>query len=356
MPVSVIVGGQFGSEGKGKTTLYFAKEQKAKAVVRVGGPNSGHTVLDDNGNIFIFKNLPVASILKDVYCVLTPGNYINLDILLNEISISGIEKDKLIIDPFAMMITSDDIESENKGILKNSIGSTASGTGMAVSRRVQRLRENIFAQDIPELKKYIQDTGTFLRNLLDKNSRIIIEGTQGFGLSMLHSRDYPFTTSRDTTAAGFVSEAGLSPMDVDDIILALRSYPIRVGGESGPIPKEINWDIVTKESGAEDKIIEYTSVTKKIRRIAEFDKQVVKEAINANNPTKVVLNHLDYVDNLVSKKGLISDKMFGFISEVEKSISRKIDYIGIDRKSLINISLEFNKKNNRSDKKILLHN
>jgi len=63
---------------------------------------------------------------------------------------------------------------------------------------------------------------------------VIIEGTQGFGLSLLHAADYPYVTSRDTTAAAFVSEAGLSPLDVDDIVLVLRAFPIRVGGNSGP--------------------------------------------------------------------------------------------------------------------------
>ena len=88
-----------------------------------------------------------------------------------------------------------------------------------------------------------------MREHLEAGQRIIIEGTQGFGLSLLHSKYYPFVTSRDTTAAAFVSEAGLSPLDVDDIVLVLRAFPIRVGGNSGPLPNEIDWDTVTSESG-----------------------------------------------------------------------------------------------------------
>ena len=102
----------------------------------------------------------------------------------------------------------------------NSIGSTGSGTGEAVLSRIKRNSNLLFAKDATELKPYIQNTKAFLRSRLDKNKRIILEGTQGYGLSLLHSEHYPYVTSRDTTAAGFLSEAGLSPLDVDDVVLS----------------------------------------------------------------------------------------------------------------------------------------
>lgn len=330
MPVSVIFGGQFGSEGKGKVAHYFAKKLNAKAVIRVGGPNSGHTVIKPNGEPLVLKQLPTASILENVYNIISSGSYINVDILLKEIVQSEIKDEFLYIDPYAVIITNEDIENESKNGLKEKIGSTGSGIGSALSNRVNRLSKVKFAKDEEILSKYICNTKSMIRHFLLDNERIIIEGTQGFGLSLLHSDLYPYTTSRDTSAAAFVSEAGISPLDVDDVIMVLRTYPIRVGGNSGPLPKEINWDKVTIDSKSKEKLIEYTSVTKKIRRVAEFDAEVVRKAIEVNQPTKIVLNHCDYFDNSKNESILIYQK----IEEIENLISAKIDFIGTNRATL----------------------
>jgi len=344
MPISVVIGGQFGSEGKGKATLFFAKELGAKAVVRVGGPNSGHTVYNEDDRKFVFKNLPVSAILKNIYSVITAGNYINPEILLKEIEISGVNEEYLVIDPFAMIIGHQDLKKENKGKLMDSIGSTGSGTGAALLRRIKRSKTCLFAKDIPQLSKYIKPATPFLRYLLNSNERIIIEGTQGFGLSLLHSKVHPYTTSRDTSAAAFVSEAGLSPLDVDDIIMVIRSYPIRVGGKSGPLPNEINWEKVTELSGSEFPLIEYTSVTHKIRRVGFFDKNIVKDCIMVNSPTRIVLNHLDYIDRKSQNENGTSLKFVQFLAEIEQQLGCRIDYLGTNEKSLINRS-EIEEKN-----------
>jgi adenylosuccinate synthase len=317
MPVTVVVGGQYGSEGKGKVAHYFAREQNASAAIRVGGTNSGHTVITSEGRSLILRQLPTAAILSEIYCVLPSGSYIDLDILFKEIKLTGIDNERLIIDPKAMIIESDDISHENSHGLKEEIGSTGSGTGSAVQRRISRSMKTHLAKDYKELYHLIQPTTKFLRNLLNKQKRIIIEGTQGFGLSLLHAPDYPYVTSRDTTAAGFVSEAGLSPLDVNDIILVIRSFPIRVGGNSGPLPKEISWDTLSKI--ANKNIVEYTSVSKTMRRVAEFDLNILYQAIDINQPTKLVLNHLDYLDfnNQQQLKQHISE-----------SLEREIDFCG----------------------------
>ncbi len=338
MPVSVIFGGQFGSEGKGKVAHYFAKELNAKAVIRVGGPNSGHTVIQPNGVPLVLKQLPTAAILDNVHSIISSGSYINVDILLKEIELTGIKDDFLYIDPYAVIISNEDIENESNNGLKENIGSTGSGIGSALSNRVNRLSVVKFAKDVEVLSKYICNTKSMIRHFLLDNERIIIEGTQGFGLSLLHSNLYPFTTSRDTSAAAFVSEAGISPLDVDDVIMVLRTYPIRVGGNSGPLPKEIDWDKVTLNSKSEEALIEYTSVTKKIRRVAEFDAEVVKRAIEVNQPTKIVLNHCDYFD-LSGKELVESEIIISKVKEIERLINSKIRYIGINRKSIIENNL-----------------
>lgn len=326
MPVTVVVGGQYGSEGKGKVAHYLAKEMGASVAIRCGGPNSGHTVIDTNRKALIFQQLPTASILPDVVSVLCAGSYIDLDILRSEISISGLDPTRLFIDPNALIITQEIKEKEQKGDLISSIGSTGSGTGEAVLSRIKRDPNILFARDIRELDSYIHDTKSFLRSRLDRNERIIVEGTQGYGLSLLHSEYYPYVTSRDTTAAGFIAEAGLSPLDVDDVVLTIRAFPIRVAGNSGPLIDEIDWQRVTIEGGHRHKIQETTSVTKRIRRVARFDAEVVRKAIEVNMPTKIVLNHLDYLcsANIKNQEKVIKV----FISKTEKLIKESIEYLG----------------------------
>jgi adenylosuccinate synthase len=129
----------------------------------------------------------------------------------------------------------------------------------------------------------------------------------------------PFVTSRDTTAAGFLAETGLSPLDVDDIIMVIRAFPIRVAGNSGPLPNEIDWETISNHHG-KGTICERSSVTDKVRRVAVFDPEVVKMAIYANNPTQIVINHVDYLPSDIP--------VSNFIKKVSKQIGRDIHLIG----------------------------
>lgn len=340
MPVSIIVGGQFGSEGKGKAAHYFAKENKARIAVRVGGTNSGHTVIDSQGNRYIFKMLPTAAILNNVDCLLPSGSYIDLEVLFKEIRIAGLEIKRLKIDPNAIIITDEQKAQEAQSGIRQEIGSTLSGTGRAVADRISRRKTVLLAKDEPKLIEFIAPTKEYLRNTLDKGDHIVIEGTQGYGLSVLHSEYYPFATSRDTTAAGFLSETGLSPFDVQDIVMVIRAFPIRVSGNSGPLPNEIDWQTVTKESGSAAEIIEYTSVTNSVRRVARFDADIVRKAITVNNPNIIVLNHVDYVDNELLENPLkFTFKARKFVDDVQISINRQINYIGFSPRYLINNSM-----------------
>lgn len=321
MSVTIVVGGQYGGEGKGKVTYCIAKEKNIRIAVRVGGTNSGHTVVDENNNKFILRQLPTTAILPNSISVLSAGSYIDLNILKEEIKLTKISNDQLLIDENAMIITNEDLENEASTELRKEIGSTLSGTGQSVIRRIQRNKLTKLAKDIEELKPFIRDTKEFLFESIIKKEKIIIEGTQGFGLSLIHSPHYPFTTSRDTTAAGFLSEVGLSPFDVEDIILVIRTYPIRVEGNSGKLENEISWDEL-------EQLPEFTSVTKKMRRIAKFDSKIVKKAIIANRPTNIVLNHLDYINEVDRIK---------YLKEIEESIAQKVNYIGLDNQCITSI-------------------
>jgi adenylosuccinate synthase len=273
MPVSIVVGGQYGSEGKGKVAHFLAREMKARFAVRCGGPNSGHTVIDAQGKARIFQQLPTAAILPDVKLVICSGSYINLDILRRQIYETNVQVGRLFIDSDAVIITEELKDREAQSGLVGRIGSTGSGTGAAVAARINREDSLLFAKDIPELQPFIANVPEILRNTIDHQDRVILEGTQGFGLSPLHSRHYPFTTSRDTTAAAFLAETGLSPLDVDDVILTIRAFPIRVAGNSGPLVDEIDWQTVTAEGGHNQPVEERTSVTKCIRRVASTPSQ-----------------------------------------------------------------------------------
>lgn len=300
--IDIVVGGQFGSEGKGKVAYHFAKLSNHKTVIRVGGPNSGHTA-----NNIILKQLPVASLIPEGISILAAGSYINLDILFSEID--RIKPNKLYIDENAFIIT-----SKESDLLKNKIGSTLSGTGKALSDRINRL-DYTTVKDIADLKNYLVNKYDLIE--LVKNGAIL-EGTQGSGLSVLHSPYYPYVTARDTNAAGLLSETGLSPLLVRKIILVIRTYPIRVSGNSGPLPTEASW----KDLGLQP---EYTSVTKKIRRVGYFDPEIVKLAILINNPTEIVLNHVDYIPLMYQDL---------YIKYIESLIKYKISYIGLGKNNL----------------------
>jgi adenylosuccinate synthase len=186
----------------------------------------------------------------------------------------------------------------------------------------------LFSKDLPELAPYIKDTKGFLRKMLSKGERVILEGTQGYGLSLLHSPHYPYVTSRDTTAAAFVSEAGLSPIDVDDVVLTIRAFPIRVAGNSGPLQFETDWATVTKRSGSQLPLSEYTSVTKRLRRIGRFDSEIVKRSIQANRPTRIVLNHLDYAHWAARISRKTTATIQRFVDFIQNEISQRIDFFG----------------------------
>jgi adenylosuccinate synthase len=329
MPVSVVIGGQFGSEGKGKVSYYFAKKFEAVAVVRVGGTNSGHTVISKNGTKYIFRILPTAAIDPEIICILPSGSYIDTGILFSEIKRAGISTEKLKIDPYSVIIDQTMIDDERNSCLREQIGSTLSGTGAAVIKRLRRTEKITFAKDYVKLAPFIADTKALMRNFLDNKKHIIVEGTQGFGLSPInYSTYYPYCTSRDTTAAGFLMETGLSPFDVENIIMVIRAYPIRVSGKSGMLPNETDWDSIKHLSGSTVDLTEHTSATNRVRRVAKFDAEVVKIAIQVNKPNIIVLNHADYIDYSCHDSDTIPATVEAFVKKISSDLNRGIDYIG----------------------------
>lgn len=330
MPITIVVGAQYGSEGKGKVALNFAKLENASAVVRVGGPNSGHTIIGDDGAPQVFRQLPTAAIIPNVVSILPAGSYIDLTVLSREIETVGATPATLAIDPRAVVISDNDRQSETD--IKSEIGSTGSGTGAALVRRLSRDGSSRSASEFDELRPFLADTISLQRGLLADGRRIVIEGTQGFGLSPLHGGHGKFSTSRDTTAAGFLSEAGMSPLDVDNIVLVARAFPIRVAGNSGPLEYETTWDLVARSAGQPD-LKEFTTVTQRLRRVGEFDPTIVSRSILANAPSTFVMNHVDYIGDPHTDAGIA--QIESFLTDTERSLGLDINYVGMDRVGIV---------------------
>jgi len=331
MSARVIVGGQFGSEGKGKVAYYLAAQAREPVyAVRVGGPNSGHTV---QGRMF--RQLPTPALLPNSKVILPAGSYINVELLSKEMAEVGLSDDRLFVDPNAVVIAPLHEVREQETL--QHISSTCSGVGEAIISRVRRIGDMILAKNELRLQPYLKDTKEFLYKYAKSSASVIIEGTQGYGLSILHSPYYPYVTALDTTVAGVLSEVGLSPSLLESVYLCLRTYPIRVGGESGPLPNEIDWNVVSERAGTTDDLSEYTSVTKKLRRVAEFDFELVKQAIRINTPTELVLNHCDYFDYSCHNSDKLTHKAFEELDRIQDGIGVTIRYFGTGPDTLIDI-------------------
>lgn len=320
--VDVLVGGQYGSEGKGQIVAYLAREYDL--LVRVGGPNAGHKVFE-LPKPYTFHQLPSGTRSSSAKLLIGPGAAINLETLLREINDCGVDPERLAIDPLAILITEADRKSE--AVIKASIGSTGSGTGAAAIRRIQRLETNEFAKDSPQLKPFIKSAIEVLEEARCENEKVLLEGTQGTGLSIFHGH-YPHVTSRDTTVSGCLAESGIPPRCVRKVVVVCRTFPIRVQSPekatSGPMSKEITLEEMAIRSGIdldELKKTERTSTTNRERRIAEFDWVQLQRSSALNGPTDIALTFADYLDirNRNARRfDQLTPETILFIREVEK--------------------------------------
>lgn len=329
--VDVVIGGQFGSEGKGNIAAYLSKEYDV--LVRVGGPNAGHTVSSETGE-YTYHQLPSGSKDCQAEILLGPGMTIDVEGLLKEIDDCNIDEKRLYIDPNAMIIVEDDKAAEIS--LKEEISSTGSGSGSAAARRIsERSKTTILARDILKLSPYVgsgpNPRGSTLKRLelaYSRNAAILLEGTQGSGLSLYHG-PYPYVTSRDTNVAGCIAEAGISPARVRRIILVTRSTPIRVadpkgeGQTSGYLKHETSFHEIAKVAGLDGdtlKTAEITSTTKRNRRVGWFDWELFRRSCKLNAPTDIALTFSDYIhkDNQDARRyEQLTDDTIQFIEELE---------------------------------------
>lgn len=336
MSVWVVVGGQFGSEGKGKIAAIITLQEQIDVCIRCGGPNSGHSFQKANGDLVLLRQLPTGFIRPQTRLLIPAGALIDPDVLRFEIDSLGLDATRVGVDRNAMIISESDKERERQVGLSERLSSTLCGVGSAVARRALRSEDVRLAAERAErevwLRPFITDVSAEANDAVDSGKKILVEGTQGSGLSLYHSPFYPKTTSRDTNAAGFLSEVGLSPRLVSEIVLVFRTFPIRVAGDqAGPLLDEITWDELQKESGSPISLQEYTSVTRKLRRIGRFDWDTACRAIKLNRPTRIAVNFLDYVDfsnRQAAGWHELSQRARDFVGDLEQLCRAPASYIG----------------------------
>ncbi|NWK00957.1 adenylosuccinate synthetase [Marine Group I thaumarchaeote] len=320
MTSTVVVGGFFGDEGKGKIISYLAIKDNPKIIVRGGaGPNAGHTIRDGD-KVYKVRMLPSGFLNKDAKVMIGPGVVINPDILKKEIqdfNVSG----RSFIDKHCGIIEETHLTRDSKGELKEKIGSTGSGTGPANADRAMRVLK--LAKDIDSLSSLVIDVPQAINSALSANENVLVEGTQGTFLSLWHGT-YPFVTSKDVTASGICADVGLGPTKVDEVIVVFKSYVTRVG--TGPLENELSLKEAEKRGWSE-----FGTVTGRQRRAANFDFNLARRAIMLNSATQICITKLDVLfPDCASKNSFddLSKDAKVFIKNIEDELHTPVTIIG----------------------------
>ena len=333
----VVVGSQWGDEGKGKITDFLS--QNAEVIARYqGGDNAGHTIAFD-GKTYKLRLIPSGIFYSDKISVIGNGVVLNPKSLVTELKYlhdNGVSTDNLrisnrahIILPYHIVL--DGLQEAAKK--DNKIGTTNKGIGPAymdkaarVGIRVadllekdtfeEKLRTNleeknslfekmyghepIKFEDIfeeyyeygQELKDYVTDTSVILNDALDSGKRVLFEGAQGVMLD-IDQGTYPFVTSSNPVAGGVTIGSGVGPAKIDKVVGACKAYTSRVG--DGPFPTELHDEIgdSIREVGHE-----YGTVTKRPRRIGWFDSVVMRHSKRVSGLTNLCLNCVDVLTGL----------------------------------------------------------
>ncbi len=321
MTCNVIVGGFYGDEGKGKIIAYLSLKDNPKIAVRGGvGANAGHTFVHNN-QTYKVRMLPSAVLNPETQLLIGAGVLITPEVLIDESRKYNAEN-RTIIDNHCGIIDESHIKRDKENShLKNTVGTTGTGTGPANSDRALRILN--LAKNVDSLKKYLGNVSDIVNESIDKSQSVLIEGTQGTFLSLYHG-DYPFVTSKDVTASGICSDVGIGPKKVDDVILVFKAYVTRVGG--GPLENEISPDEAAKLGW-----VEYGSVTGRQRRASPFNLELAKKSIKINSATQLAVTKLDVVFPEcagLTEYSKLTSKPRQFIENIEANLGVKVVLIG----------------------------
>ena len=297
----VLVGGQYGSEGKGAIARHVADRYDVH--VRVGSPNAGHTFYW-RGERHVMQSIPCGWVNERAKIVIGRGALLNHTALMRElVHVMEYYPDflhRLYIDAEAGVLDERFHEQEGgvDGEMHRRIGSTGEGVGPARIARLERDpgKFRLFRDVADEWglgQCCVENTPRMVAEWQDDGLDVLIEGTQGSALSLLHSH-WPYCTTIDTNAAGIISEVGVAPSRVTDVLMVCRTFPIRVAGNSGPMGDEITWEGLSREVGRD--VSERTTVTRKVRRVGRWDSLLFEQSCVLNGPTEIALTFCDYVD------------------------------------------------------------
>lgn len=324
MPCMILAGGQWGDEGKGKIIAYLALHDKPKIIARSGvGPNAGHTVYHQ-GKKFGLRQVPCGFVYEGSRLLIGPGVLVNPEVLAKEAEVTG-TANRIGVDYNCTVIEPHHIEQDKSSeYLKGKIGTTGTGCGPANVARVNRTAK--LAKDVPELKRFLTDVPKDVNDAIRGGDFVLVEGSQGFGLSLFHGT-YPYVTSKDTAASTLAADVGVGPTKVNDVLLVFKAYVSRVG--AGPFPTEIS-----QEKAEEMGIVEFGTVTGRRRRIGTFDFDLAKRAVMINGATQVAITCLDRLfkgaSGVRNWEQLPSDAK-EFVKKIEKELEVPVTIISTGR-------------------------
>jgi len=321
--ITLVIGGQYGSEGKGSVVSWLSRHQSFDLVIRTGAPNAGHTFKMVDSTIVKMRQLPCSWAFQETPIYIPAGAVINTRVLHEELTMIREKGHKvnLSISPRASIIQPDDVNAE----VAISTGTT--GEGVGACRASKLMRQATLAQDLFQAKSFM-DSQWFVHHVLqDCRKHILIESTQGYGLS-LDGDAYPFVTSTNIDTYRILSDAEV-PFGVHkiDVWVVLRTYPIRIAGKSGWLFNETSWDELRERHGSHIPD-EQTTVTKKLRRVGEFNQSQAKDAIDRCGANNVVLTFMDYIFPDIGKSGVTSE-IHHWLTHLEGLLCRQVDFLGI---------------------------
>lgn len=306
--LNVVIDGQWGSTGKGKLFGYlYSKFPEINIAVCDFMPNAGHTYVDNDGKSFVSKILPVGALFDTVqYILIGPHAVFDIDRLMMEIEevvkFTGNHTiyNRLRIHPLACVVHKDDKKAEFASL--NGIASTMQGSAEAVMRKIKRdpAHANL-AKNYNVLQPFLADTYYLMNKLLDDGyGTALAETAQGFDLGLNNGVVWPYVTSRDCMVGRILDNAGVSPKKLGNVLASIRTFPIRVGntegGFSGPCyqdQEELTWGEVSERCGS--KVCEYTTVTKRVRRIFTWSNEQVERFCKMCGPDYAFLNFVNYL-------------------------------------------------------------
>lgn len=305
---SIVVGGHFGDEGKGKIVSYIAQKDNPDIIARAGvGPNAGHTVYKD-GRKYGLRMIPCGFVNDKSKLLIGAGVLVDPERFLQEVELTKTDG-RLFLDLRCAIIEGKHRELDSKSDNSLKIGTTGSGCGPANSDRVNRTAKR--AMDVPKLKDYLIDVPLTVGKAISAGESVLIEASQGFGLSLYYG-NYPYVTSKDTSASTAAADIGIGPTKIDDVYVVYKAYMSRVGEDpyihylaDSDIADSKMWTNVLKRAEDEgcpgktnnEKIAhllgEKGTVTGRPRKISDFDFELARYSSMVNGATKIVVTCVD---------------------------------------------------------------